>query len=42
VRGLVKARKIIEADLRKNKGQIYNVAPRILSEAPVETNRKIS
>jgi glycosyltransferase involved in cell wall biosynthesis len=42
MRGLVKARKIIEADLRKNKDQIYNVAPRIPSETPVETNRKIS
>jgi hypothetical protein len=42
MRGLVKARKIIEADLRKNKDQIYSVAPRIPSEAPVEANGKVS
>jgi glycosyltransferase involved in cell wall biosynthesis len=42
VRGVVKARRIIESDLRKNNGQTYKLATRVSSMAPVEVDRRSS
>jgi glycosyltransferase involved in cell wall biosynthesis len=42
VRALVKANRIIKTDLRKNNGQIYDIAARMPSTAPVGTDREMS
>jgi hypothetical protein len=42
VRALAKAKKIIGIDLRKNNGQIYDIAARMPSTAPVGTDREMS
>jgi glycosyltransferase involved in cell wall biosynthesis len=42
VRGVVKARRIIKADLRKNNGQIYDMAAHTPSQAPLEADRRNS
>jgi glycosyltransferase involved in cell wall biosynthesis len=41
VRGLAKAKKIIEMDLQKNNRQILDVAARVPSKSPIGANREI-
>jgi glycosyltransferase involved in cell wall biosynthesis len=42
VRGVVKARRIIDSDLRKNNGQVYDITARASSKAPVGADGEIS
>jgi glycosyltransferase involved in cell wall biosynthesis len=42
VRALAKANSIIKMDLQKNNGQIYGMAARVPSQAPVAADREIS
>jgi len=42
VRGLAKARRIIDMDLRNNNSQIYDMAARVISKAPVGADSEIS
>jgi len=42
VRALVKAKRIIDMDLRENNSQVYDPAARVPSRAPVGADREIS